>query len=105
MVIEKTTRIMKCTMRKIMIIPVLLGLFAWTATVTAASSTIKARVAAVRIIIVDNNNQIVAIRSNTQDDIVPIVEQNGHVIPFSTTVQDQYNALWPILQLARPTKF
>ncbi len=106
MVIEKTARIMKCTMRKIMIITTFVsGLLFWSSPIQAASSTIRAEIAPIRIIIVDNNDQITTIHTNTQIDIMPTVEQNNRQIPLTADIRRQYSVVWPILRLMQPTKF
>jgi hypothetical protein len=106
MVIEKTTRIMKCTMRKIMIsLTLMSGLLFWSSPASAASSTISAEITPVRIIVIDSNDQIIAIHTNTQADISPTVERDNRQILLTANIQRQYNTIWPIIRLIQPTKF
>lgn len=60
---------------------------------TLASTTIQARITAVRIVVVDKHNHILQIYSNTTQDIVPEVRRyttDGQIITLNKTVETEY---------------
>lgn len=84
---------MKNFLKRLLII---LALLLTSAGVARASSTdIRAQIAAVRIIVVNNDHKITQIYQNTDQEVAPEVRLNtpdGRMLDYSSNITQQYQA-------------
>ena len=62
----------------------------------SASTIIHARVAPVREIVINDDNKIIRVDSNTTQDVTPTVRRGtigGPIVRITTLVQSEYNAI------------
>lgn len=96
MVIERIASIMasmKSLLRRILIIVIMV--LASSGVARASSTEIRARVAAVRIIVVNGDNRITHIYQNTDQAVVPEVRRttpNGQILAYTPVIKQQYQA-------------